>query len=98
MRCGSGAVMMKMSSGSAARRTYRRIFPEFCGKIERAAGLMNEHGPAFGADQPGHGHAAAVSAQTVPALAAAHAIDRAATIELAAAFAQAENRAGAQAE
>ena len=98
IRAGSRAVTTKRSSGKRGRRAGRGESPLGPGQVERPVGLMDEHRPAGGADQPGHGHPPAVRPQPVSALAAPHPIDRAAAIELRAALAQAEDRAVAQVE
>src|SRR5215467_10064581 len=59
---------------------------------------MEEHRPPSGPDQPGNRDSAAVRAELVAALAAAHSIQRAAPVELRAALAQRQQRTATSAE
>jgi hypothetical protein len=59
-------------------------------EVEGPERLMKEERPAAGPDDPGNGHTAAMRPQLIPALAASHAIDRSAAIELRSAFTEAE--------
>jgi hypothetical protein len=67
-------------------------------EIERAEGVMDEERPPRRSDQPRDRDAAAVGAEAVTALAAAHAVLIATTVELRTAFAEAEERCGAREE
>src|SRR6185437_7466968 len=62
------------------------------GEVPCTGGLVNEDRPAGGADQPGNRDPTAVRAETVAALAAAHRVVIAATVELRTTFAEAEQR------
>ena len=46
----------------------------FAGEIESAEGLLDQHGPAARADDPGNGHAPAVGGKVIAALAAEHGV------------------------
>src|SRR5262249_8040547 len=79
-------------------RLLGRRWSEFAlgpGEIERAIGIVDEHGPAARADQPRDRHFPAERAQLVAALSAAHAVDVAAAIEARTAFAEPEDRGAA---
>src|SRR5262249_23142516 len=65
-------------------------------KIESAEGLMDEQGPAAGANKPGDGGATAMSAQAISALSVAHLIFDTPSIELRPTFTKAEYRSVAQ--
>src|SRR5947209_8389579 len=65
----------------------------FCAReVESTERLVNEHRPSGSTDDPGNRNTAAVSSELIPALAAAHLVDRIAAIELRPAFTQAEQR------
>ena len=61
-------------------------------QIERAERLVDEETPSGGADQPLHGHPAAMRAEAVTTLSVAHRVNRSAPIELLPAFTEAEER------
>src|SRR5579863_1937486 len=61
-------------------------------EIESAERFMDKRRPTTGADQPRNRNAAAVGAELIAALSAAHPVSRAAPVELRPAFAQAEQR------
>ncbi len=87
-----------MSSGSACGGAGR-IEPALgAGEIEGAERVMDEHRPSARADQPRDGHAPAMRAQLVAALAAPHAIGRPAAVELRTTFAEPQDRSIAQRE
>src|SRR5712692_1969704 len=72
--------------------TCRQEFALLSGKIKRTKWLMDEHGPAGSADEPWNRNASAMCRELVTALSTAHAIRRAAAVELRPAFSEAEQR------
>ncbi len=76
--------------GSVGTRGLELTFR--AGQVKSAEGMVEKHSPSVCPDQPGNGHASAVSGKLVTALSAYHLVLRATAIELRTAFPQAEQR------
>ncbi len=61
-------------------------------EVECPEGLMDEHRPTLGSDQPGNGHSSAMGVQAIAALPADHAIGGTSAVELRSALTQPEQR------
>ena len=93
---GSRDATMKRSTGRPGSGGCE--LPVGAGEVERALGMVDEHAPAVGADQPLDRPAGAVRLELVAALTIAHAIDLPFAVELRPTLPEAEQRSLRQQE